>query len=262
MIVSPGYINALKDTVDYNKDGSFDTAEAIRAVKAGHFNPVTKEYVREVLGLYKEIYNDMYPAGWQTMDVEAAWAEGKAGIIWDGFWRFATEASNTKRAFDYQMLTLPLVDSTTSKFAKDLEYRAIGSPGTTGNNGGFNVMKPTVEKDPAVLEAAIAWMKFLTVPENISEFLLEKGSGISAVKGTIVPPLMVDWMKQLVPVTVPGVGWPYHFTADADVAMSRELEQWVTGQTNDATFFRNWNDLQQKSADDAIKISNIDTTGW
>jgi hypothetical protein len=260
MIIAPAYINALKDTIDYDKNGSFDTAEAIRAVKAGHFNPVTKDYVREVLGLYKEVYNEMYPAGWETMDVNTAWAEGKAGIKWDGVWIFSSEASNTRRTFDYQILHIPMVDHNTSKFVKDIEHTAAGPYRPSAS--GYNLIKPTVEKDPAVLEAAIAWMKFLCVPENINEFLLEDGTRVSAVKGTVVPPLLVDWMRQPAAITVPGVEWPSNFTSDAEVSMSRELEQWVKGQTSDATFFRNWNDLQQKSADDAIKSNNIDTSGW
>jgi hypothetical protein len=252
-------MNALQDKIDYDKDSVLSQVEILRAVKANIFNPVTQEYAREVLSLYKEVY-EMYPVGWETMDVNGAWAEGKAGIKWDGVWIFPSEASNTKRQFDYEVILIPLVDHNTSRFVKDLEYTQSGPYRPNGD--GFNIMKPAVDNHPEILEAAVAWMKFICVPENISEFLLEDGTGASGIKGAAVPPILVNWMKQPFPIIPAGGNWPDSFTSDATESMSRELELWVKGQTNDAAFFRNWNDLQQKSADDAIAAGNIDTSGW
>jgi hypothetical protein len=44
--------------------------------------------------------------------------------------------------------------------------------------------------------------------------------------------------------------------------MGKELEMWVKNQSTDAVFFRRWNELQQKSADDIIAALGINTAGW
>jgi hypothetical protein len=262
-ITDPPYVNALFDQLDYDKNGNIEGEERVRATKTGLFNPVTRDYARELLRIKKEIYRDIYPAGWQTMDFDAAWAQGKAGMKWDGTWNFPTEASNTKRNFDYDIIQVPLVDHNTSKFVKDIEYTEAGPDPNTIGGSGVNIMKPTADKDPGALEAAIAYLKYLCVPENLNSYLLENGTVASPIKGTVVPPLIKDWMSKPQPVFTSGERYfDQGFTTEGLPDMFRLFEQWVKDQINDDTFFRSWNDLAQKDADRWIANNGIDTARW
>jgi ABC-type glycerol-3-phosphate transport system substrate-binding protein len=257
--IGPGYINAMMDTIDYNHNGILEKTESARAAKAGLYNPVTNENVRELLRLQKEMYADLYPTGWQTMDLESAWNNGQAGMKMDGTWSLASEASNTRRKFDYDTFLAPMVDHNSSRFVKDVPYTEKGPYMPTV--GGSNIIKPAVQNNPGMLEAAVAFMQWLTVPENLDQYLLEQGSTLGAVKGTVVPPLLQTWMEQSFPI-LPNGGWTDSFTTEYTEPMHRAFEMWVTGQINDNTFFVQYNDLQQRSLNDFIAAEKLDTSGW
>jgi hypothetical protein len=238
-----------------------DEKEAARGVKKNLFNPVIHEYMQECFRIKKEIYNEIYAAGWETIDVDATWAGGRAGMKWDGYWSFVAEASNTQRPFDYEVIQVPLVDHVSSKFVKDIEW-TTGGP-YKPNGFGPNIMKPAADKDPAALEAAVAFLKFFSLPENISQVLLESGSEVSPIRGSAVPPVMVSWLSNPQPKISIGMNYMGEGrTTEYKAALDRTLEQWCKGQINDATFFATYNDLQQKDADAFIQGMNLDTTGW
>jgi ABC-type glycerol-3-phosphate transport system substrate-binding protein len=260
-IIDPPYVNAIFDELDFNKDGMLDEKEAVRGVKKNLFNPVIHEYMRECFQIKKQLYNEIYAPGWETADIASSWAEGKLGIKWDGYWSFVNEASNTQRPFDYEIIQVPLVDHVTSRFVKDIEW-TTGGP-YKPNGTGPNIMKPAADKDPGALEAAVAFFKFYSLPENISQVLLESGSNVSPVRGSAVPPVMVSWMSNPQPKISIGMNYMGEGrTTEYKAALDRTLEQWCKGQINDTTFFATYNDLQQKDADAFIQGMNLDTTGW
>jgi hypothetical protein len=257
--ISPGYGLVLMDQVDYDHSGVFDTSEQVRATKANVFNPVTQEYAREVFFLLKEMFNDMYVPGYESVDIPGLWDSGTLGMKQNGVWGFATEASNTKRKFDYDVFPVPVVTTATSKNVRNIEFTKAGPYQPGGDS--FNLIKPTVEKDKGVEAAAIAFLKFFTVPENLNEYILENGTLIGAVRDTVIPPMLEGWLSRPFPI-IPNFTWPTAFTSDAHLSMGKELEMWVKGQTTDSVFFQRWNQLQQKSADDVIVANGINTSGW
>jgi hypothetical protein len=258
--IGPAYGSALLDKIDYNHDGTVDTAETLRATKANYYNPVTQENAREVWYLIKEMFTDMYSPGFETTDVNDLWNTGTLGMKQMHSGAFVNEANNTKRKFQYGLTSTPVVTSATSKYVADIEFTKSGpyQPGTVAS---YNMMKPAVENNKGKEEAAVAFLKFCTVPENLNEILLERQTELGAVRGSVVPPFLEDYLNRSFPI-MPNVGWPIAFTSDASEAMSRELEMWVKGQINDQTFFTRWNDLMQKSADDSIRANGINTQGW
>jgi ABC-type glycerol-3-phosphate transport system substrate-binding protein len=253
----------LLDKIDYNHDGANDLQEIVRGVKANMYNPVQQEYARELLYLIKEMYNEMFATGFESVDINELWYSGNLGMRQWFSGNIVTEASNPRYGFKLGMFPFVTVTSATSRFVKDLEYTTAGPYQPDGH--GFNLIKPAVEKNKAVEEAAIAWMKFFTAPENLSEVILEDPVRLGAVKGTVVPPLLEDWLSQPMPIFPNNpyfYSWPTAFTSEGHLAMGKELEMWIKGQATDAAFFRRWNELQQKSADDLIASMGINTTGW
>ena len=151
------------------------------------------------------------------------------------------------------------VTTATSKFVKNIPYTVSGPYQPDPNC--WNVIKPVVEKNKGMEEAAIAFLKFVTVPENLSELILENGFILGTVRNVAIPPALESWMARPFPMLPSGQA-PRGFTTEMNQAMAREMEMWVKGQTNDATFFTNWNRFQQQGADENIRTNRIDTTGW
>jgi len=258
-VVPPSYIYAIFDKIDYNGNGTFETTEQLRAVKAGLFNPVEQESMREMMYLMKEVYLDLYIPGWETADQDRIWNSGNVGMKAWFVGSIPDERSNTNRNFEFGVVPAPTVTSATSKFVKDIPFTQSGPYQPSPDS--WNIIKPVVENNRGMEEAAIAFMKFITVPENLSELILENGFALGTVRGVLIPPALESFMAQPFPI-LPNGAAPRGFTTEMNQAMSRELEMWVKGQTNDATFFANWNRYQQQGADDSIRINRIDTTGW
>lgn len=260
--VGPSFAGALMDQTDYNKDGQIELAENIRAAKAGLFNPVEHAYARELYTELKRFYNEFLTPGWQTTDYTQMWNEGKVAMKEEGVWALPGENGNMERAFKFNLIPPPLMTEFASDDIKPLkiEFTEKG-PFQPGPDLSLNILTPIVEKNPDMREAAVAFLKFLTIPENVSLAVIEQGAALGAVKGSEIPPLLNDWMNNQFPI-VPQASWPGAFTDELSVAIHKEFELWVLGQTTDDVFFGKINDIQQKSADAAITSMKIDTTGW
>lgn len=258
--VGPAYAGALMGQTDYDGDGQVDGIEQLRATKAGIYNPVEHDYAREVFAQLKRMYNEMLAPGWASTDYTVLWNEGKVALREEGMWALQGENSNMQRSFDYGVVPAPLVSKDTSAFVEEVQYTERG-PYQPGPDLSLNIVKPIVEANPDLKEAAVAFLKYLTVPENVSMMVLEQGAAIGAVRGTEIPPLLNDWLSNSFPI-VPKANWPMAFTDEQNISLNKEFELWVKGETQDAAFFKIVNDLQQKGADDYIKRTNIDTTGW
>lgn len=261
--IGPAYAGYLFDRTDYNKDGRVVLEEQIRAAKNNVYNPVQQEYAREMLQILKDMFNNMFVSGWESVDIPALWNSGKVGIRWNGTWELASEASNTQRGFEYDIFPFPTITTATSKYVKNVEYTKSGPYQPDGH--GFNLLKPIVENNKGLLEAAVAFMKYFTVPENLNAAILEDGTQLPPLKDAVIPPLLEEWFKNPFPIfpNVPYMtSWPTGFTTESHLLLSKELESWVKGQTGDAEFFRRWNEVQQKGADDLIAALGINTSGW
>jgi hypothetical protein len=178
----------------------------------------------------------------------------------DGSWAFQAEASNTKRSFEFGLTPAPIVTPETSKYVAEIEFTEAGP--YQPESEGLNVMKPAVEKNEAMFDAAVAYLKFLTNPEIMSQMILEKAAHIGSVYDCAIPPFLEGWLNRPFPM-MPNVGnWPRGWTTEGNEALGRELELWIKGNTSDDVFFARWNQLQQEDADRAIIAQNVDTSGW
>ncbi|GGD90360.1 ABC transporter substrate-binding protein [Paenibacillus nasutitermitis] len=258
--VGPFYAAALMDKTDYNKDGQVDTLENLRGVKAGLFNPAEHAYAQEMFKQLKRMYTDLLSPGWQNTDYLPKWNEGKVAMREEGLWALQAENGNKQRSFDFGVVPAPPVTKATSEFVADVEYTEKG-PFQPDPDLSLNILKPIVDKNPDMKEAAVAFLKYLSVPENISMMVLEQGAALGAVKGSEIPPLLNDWMSNSFPI-MPKASWPNAFTEDMNISLNKQFELWVKGETDDKSFFAKANEIQLKSADDYIKKMDIDIAGW
>ncbi|MDG0813808.1 extracellular solute-binding protein [Cohnella rhizosphaerae] len=249
--VGPFFAAALMDKTDYDKDGQVDTLETLRATKAGLFNAAEHDYAQEMYRQLKRMYTELLPAGWQNTDFSQPWNDGKVAMREEGLWALQAENGNKQRKFNYGVIPAPPITKSTSPDVADVQYTEKG-PYQPDPDLSLNILKPIVKDNPDLKEAAVAFLKYLTVPENISMMVLEQGASLGAVKGSEIPPLLDDWMNNAFPI-MPKASWPNAFTDEQGIALNKAFEMWVKGETDDAKFFAKSNEIQQKSADDYIK---------
>jgi len=258
--LGPSMAGALMNQTDYNKDGKVDINENLRAVKAGIFNPVDKPYAQEFFRQIKRYYTEILEKGWENADYTISWNEGKVGMREEGMWALQSEYSNKARVFDFGVFATPPISKDTTEYASNIKYTEKG-PYQPDPDLQLNIMKDAVKDNPALLDAAVKFLKFLTTPENISKLILEHGAAIGAVKGSEVPPILQEWLNQPFAI-IPKASWPNAFTDDKNLLLDKNLEMWIKGSLTDVQFFKIVNDIQQAGADDFIKATNVDTTGW
>lgn len=259
-ILGPSIAAYIKDKTDYNKDGTVDSTENLRAVKEGLYNPVTHDYARELFIQIKRYYNTVLPNGWENSDFMTPWNKGTLGMKEEGIWAIQNENNNKAKKYEYGVFPNPLLDTDTTPFVGAVEYTEKG-PYQPDPDLQLNILKPAVEGNPALLRAAVEFLKFLTTPENESLMVLEQGSSVGAVKGCDIPPLLTDYFSNSFPKSL-GTSWPGAFTAEKGLELDKALELWVKGETGDDAFFAEVNEIQQAGADDYIESMSVDTTGW
>ena len=253
--LSPAYAKALKSQTDLNGDGVVSGIEELKAVKAGLFNPVTSNAAKDLYYRAKEYYQDWLPSGWTTSDYADAWNQGLVGMSENGLWNFQTESNNTKRTFEFGVFPSPVLDSSTSSFAADIEWVSIEECRPAPSLM-LNIMKPAVEDDPELLEQAIDFLMFLTTPENISMIAEEHGGSLGAVKGSTYSPLLNDWVTRKFPL-ISDCRWPLGYTTEYISEINRAFASWVADGMTDSAFFSAVNTAQQNGADRIIQQLNI-----
>ncbi len=259
-IVGPAVGNYIMDKVDYNGNGAIEEAERLRGVKAGIYNPVNNDYAQEVWLQMKNYFNNTLEDGWETTNYWKLWTTGKVGMLEDGLWRIVNEENNSEREFEYGIFPAVLMSDDTSQFAKPVEMTESG-PYQPDPDLGLNIMKSAVKDDEDLLNAAILFLQFMTIPDHVTTMVQENGVTIGAVKGTKAPAQLAQWLSQPFP-KVPVARWPIAFTTGQNINANKVFEMWVKGTMSDQEFFEKINEIQQAGADEFIKNLKIDTTGW
>lgn len=266
--LGPQYVLGIMDKIDYNKDGRIDAVENARACVEGYFSPVEHEYARELWQQVKRKYTDIYGPGIENIDADEVWRAGKAGMLEDGLWRNATELADTDRNFEFGVVPNPIISNDTSSFVPDIEFTDSG-PYQPDPVIMLNLCKPAIEAHggQGVQDAAVAFLKYLSVPENLSMIIVEGGSDIGAVRGCAVPVQLADWIKLSFPKLPNGLNWMGAstlggYTTEGQQAMSKELDAWVKGMTDDDSFFKKLDELSKADALKYAEIMGADTSDW
>lgn len=208
----------------------------------------------------KRYFTELLREGWMSTDYTPQWNSGKVAMYEEGLWALYPQYNNTAREFDFGVFPAPLMDSSTTKYTTEIKYTEKGPYQPKGDMI-LNIMKPAVKDDPALEAAAVKFLKFLTVPENISMIVEEQGSSLGAVKGATYNSVLDDWLDQSFPI-VPETNWPLAFNSEQNDKLNRLFGEWVLGRHTDDKFFEQVNTIQQAGADAYIRDLNIDTSGW
>lgn len=265
--LGPVYAQLCLDRLDYNGDGMQDMAERVRAVKEGIYNPVTNDYAmdiwRQVKRKYDTVNSPVLQEGFETTDYEPLWNEGKVAIMEGLMASLPYLLSNTSMDFEFGLFPPPVISNDTYDYLPEAQFTEAGPQKPDVASSWVFLRKSMEEKDPAVKEACIAFVQFMTASENMSAVVLEKrGAVLGSTSSCVIPPELEEWMQQQFPIYPSTTGWLTANTADWRQQGNKLLEQWVYGYVSDDEFARKLNEYSQADADSIINSTGMDTTGW
>ena len=261
--LGPYYSAALGEKVDYNGDGMQSMSESFRASYEGHYFISDNDYAKDLWKQVKAKYTECLEEGYENTDYESKWLIGKVGLLEDGLWRLPSELSNTERQFEFSIAPPVAIDRDSSSYVGDLVYTEKG-PYHPEPRGTYNIVMPSVEAHggDGCLEACVAFLQFLMVPENNEMIISEMGGkAIGFLEESKVPQQLVEYFNQPFPKT-PNYSWPSGFTSEGSAKMSAILELWVKGQITDNEFYKQFDAEFVKDIEDYAKQMNIDTSGY
>ena len=265
--LAPQFILGFIDDIEFLDGRSMTALENARACLEGYFSPLLHEYAREMWFQVKRKFTELYGEGIEAIDGNLVWQQGQAGMVEDGLWRLPGELADTNRPFEFGLVPNPIASSDTSPFIPTIEFTDSG-PFQPDPVHMFNLTKSRIEADgPGSLEATVAFLKYLTVPEHLSMIVMEQGSTLGAVRGTEVPLQLADWITQSFPKVPFGLVWAGSstlggYTTEGQQAMSRELEAWVRDMIDDDTFFRRICEMSRADALAYAEAMGADISYW
>ena len=259
--LGPTFSYALKDKWDLDGSGSMSQNELLRAAYNGVFNLTADSGGMVMYDLIKEKYTKILQVGAAGTDYEPLWNAGKVAMIEDGLWRLPTENANTQRDFEYGMFPVPVATSATTDKAADVEYKkgAYNPP----IHESYQIVKATVErKGEGATEVCVRFLQWLTTSDNVNLLIQEgRGAFIGAVKGTIVPSVLDEWLQNDF-ARLPTSQWVMWPTADSYLRMSKYLEMYVRDMISQDAFIDGYNKELQTGVKDQAAGLGLDTTGW
>ena len=265
--LGPVYAQLNISKLDYNGDGMQDMAERVRAVKEGLYNPQTNGYAMDIWRQIKRKYDSstssILQAGFETTDYEPLWNEGKVAMMEGLMASLPYQLSNTERDFEFGLFPPPVISNDTYDYLPEAKFTDAG-PNKPGVASSWVFLKKSMEeKDPAVKEACIAFVKFMTAHENMSAVVLEKrGAVLGSTSSCLIPPELEEWMQQQFPIYPTTTGWLTANLADWRQQGNKLLEQWIYDEISDAEFAKKLHEYSVADADAIIKQSGLDTSGW
>lgn len=259
-VISPsfgGYVKATYGT-DYDGNGTVSAAETCRAALNGYFSTSEHEYAKDAYRLLKSFYTETLEPAWASIEYYGDWLDGNVGMREEGIWAIPVEDS-TAKDFDYGVFVSPYVSDDSFGYLDKVSYS--DGPYEPTPDLVVNVMKSAVENDPAMLDAAIRFLKYLTRPENVSMICIENAGVLGAVKNTGHSSLIDEFIRQKFPIRS-NATWPSGFTDNNGDRMNRLFESWVNGNVGDEEFFSSADALNENGAREFAVKMQLDVSDW
>ncbi len=263
--LAPGFAKHMMDRTDYDKSGRVSTNELIRAIMEDEFNPNTCQEAKALYVQAYKYYSEFLPTGWQSIsDWLSPWDEARVAMKNQGIWYYTNESSDILRSIDFDTFVPLVVQSDSSSYASDIEYKSVKDGYESSVLIAFNIMTPGVNGNQELIDSAIDFLMYLTTQDAMTTIVEEYGNGTSTVKIDSYPSNLDDagWFDKEFPV-IQCSDWPIRILPVSNQAViDASFQNWVLGQITQGEFFTTVNNEMKKGAETMINKMGLDTTGW
>ncbi len=263
--LGPAYMKKLESVLDTDGDGKVSGQEKLQGIVDGVFNPVDKEYARELLGKIKEYYSSKIKGG----DVSGAqdvkeWNNGESGFYHAGSWEYSNQNSTPKN-YKFNLAPSPMIDESDSQYVETEWVKGLENYQPDVDLE-LNLMKPAFYENGVFnekkFEYALKFLQYLTTYESNSAMISESNTSMGAIKGVDLPQIIKDSTYKDCWFPVGSVyQWPSSLTSAAGEKLDKAFSQWVKGSKSDADFYKEWNETQVEDAKAYAEKLNITLSG-
>lgn len=244
---------------DYDGDGTVSYAEQLRFGYEKGGNMLSDPDNEYALDLWRQVKRkiDTFADGWQGLDYEKLWLDGKLAMREGGLWELPPERSNTKRTFEFGLFPPPIITKESSPYTVEVEFS--DGPNKPEASEYFTVLNPAKQNRPAAKgEAAVQFLKFMTVPENLTKIIFElKGSVLGAVRGVGIPPELNDWIANSFPELPSAPRFRTAYSGDeGDPKII--IEMYLMGMMEEDEFIKRLDEETKKNIESAVKNAERD----
>ncbi|NLE46430.1 MAG: hypothetical protein GX620_17075 [Chloroflexi bacterium] len=241
--------------MDTNGDMFVGAEEALPAFRNGLVGPLTPDYRTAWLQM-KEL-SRTWVEGWATADIDAMWRDGQVGIRTTGAWEFTEQMSDPIIKFERYMIPPPYVTANDvpggndpPKFTKG-DGQVPGEIVTAINGPDTAIMRDPVQTS-GTLEEAVAWLQWITEPENNGFLVNENQTRIPAAQDAPLGPLFGEIAKYQLPQFDYQIAWwgqCLYFDNTHFNELRKIFVAWATDQIDDETFFERQEQETKDGAD-------------
>jgi len=248
--ILPPMMQKLCAQMDLNGDKFINIEEALPAYKKGLIGPNTPIYRRAWAEMHE--LATYWVDGFLTADLDLLYRQGGIGLQYRGSWEFSELGNDPTIQFEQGFLPppmpnsqdIPATDNLPGAYDPDGYTAGDGSvPGdllTAVQGPDFVILKDSVKLHNN-LEETLAWWQFITTPENDAFIVNENQQRIPAAKDASLGPIYQEIAQFKLPLYEYSIAWwgqglfwdAAHFTNWRKIFVD-----WITGQIDEATFFR------------------------
>jgi ABC-type glycerol-3-phosphate transport system substrate-binding protein len=253
--ILPG-IDLAKDPIrEEYMDGYLDWDEIAFLNKKGFFTRRDPRYV-ETFRILKS-WRKYFQKDMSTTRLERLFVNGRAAMWWNGSWAVNRLSRDSEVDFDWGIFYLPPIPRSHSRFANGHDQVVIGGSGTQ-----FEVTNSAFDdtRDPATstkLKRTIAFLQFLTVPENAERVISEILAFLPNVVGAEPRPELrpfAEILKRKYTTTK----WVFTFDLRFNEIFRRMLDLHLNGGIEEDEFL-DWMEKNNRTASETVvRRKNID----
>lgn len=205
------------------------------AFKKGIVSPDQPQY-QEIWRIFKD-WSKYWPEGFlANFDFYQNWAQGGMAVMWNGSWAVPQAMNDPLIKFKWGTFHTPTFTKETSQYATGHNPPAWGAGGA---GAGFQFSLTTEKSNKTMnadkVEAAVDFLRFLTVPWNAGPLVNDLGSFIPSIKGAVTEGPLTN-IAQGIDQPSQVVGIAAELDNQQSEAYKRDLQDFMAGKTDMATF--------------------------
>jgi len=247
-------------SVDGAKYQLSQLAQAV-SFKKGILHPDNPAY-QEVWRIFKD-WSKYWPEGFLAdYDFYRDWARGEVAIMWNGSWAAPAALNDPLISFKWGTFRMPKFTKQTTPHATEVDPPAWGAGGP---NAAFQFSVTTQRANrtmtPEKIEAAVDFLRFLTVPWNAGPMVNDLGAFIPTIKGTKTEGPLVQ-VAQGIDVPSKVVAIAAELDTEQSEAYKRALQDFLAGKVTLKEFMEKAKTLTEEAVRRVARKNNWDLSKY